>query len=743
MIFQKPPLLGAFSFFWFFINLELKMEIVPQYEDNLISAGLTDSVSMSFSSNVSHLFALMSKNLYRDPKLAAVREIITNAWDAHIDAGCADKPLHIKSDDTTFTIQDFGKGLSKSEFLRLYGIVGESSKRKDNRLTGGMGIGKMAPLSALPYFSVRSHHEGIATTYHISGPTEESGGVPTITEMVSVPTDITGLEVIFPAPLSHFLNNINSVVSQGAIKAAYIKEDGEENHIKTIPDVDVVVVDGLPYGEGRLKLRYGNIVYPITYALLRELNSSLLSLLSELCLQLTVLVEPGKAVVTPNREELVFSDSFKNYLEVRLEEVHQRLIKNVRKLILTNPSFSVRYIYPKGKRAHICIDSPDKDLGTYRNSFALEDLHKYMHHREGSIPTAPFKEDVFCRFNKDVLKVFRGLYKRSVQSKVSDKFKKLLYKSGIKPKNVYNIGGTYEPGAFGYLNNITHPLNTLAHYKKIVIHYRNALPVHARKEDILYIKVLMKTDVDTLKRRLECFLGSEVDIVVWETSKAAKPKQEKKKIKSTEPKKYVSLNSLVKYGGRGAYMFMDTMDKEVENPEVIFLDKNWVAPYNYSFAHWLTPEEITEDKVAVLSARDYIAMMRRKNPPKDFNTYIKEKVNAFLKDPDVLEILQLVPHNGSYADSYLTSHFRNLITDVLGLKINFDDSLVDRVIRVIHHGAYIVEWDAIKDLLNKDEEYRKKLIKLESFVNEFNIAKLKEFGMYDLFVEKLKERLND
>ncbi|AMD43465.1 hypothetical protein ZC03_088 [Pseudomonas phage ZC03] len=724
------------------------MEILPQYEDNLVSAGLTDSVSMSFSSDVSHLFSLMSKNLYKDPNLAAVREIITNAWDAHIDAGCADKPICIKSDGNTFTIQDFGKGLSKSEFLRLYGVVGESSKRKDNRLTGGMGIGKMAPLAALPYFSVRSHHGGIATTYHISGPTEESGGVPTITEMVSVPTDITGLEVIFPAPLYQFLGNINSVVNLGAIKAILIKEDGEEEYIKTIPDADVVVIKDSFYYGSRVRLRYGNIVYPIHHSTFQELGPKLASMLYDLDLKLIVLVEPGKAVVTPNREELVFSDKFKDYLKDRFEEVYQRLIKNTRKLILENPTVRIRYIAPAGSKALLGIDSPNEDLGTYDNSFALEDLSKYMprmiawNDNPQMTNTDSFKDAVICRFNRDILKTFRGMHKSSVREKLDNKFKRLIYKTGIKPKNVYTRWDKYRPGYFGNAFYLSHPLNTLAQNRKIVIHYHNPVTTYARKEDTLYIRVLMKTNVDALKKRLQSFLGSEVDIEIWENVKEEKPKQEKE-VKKAEPKKYISLNSFLERKTRVAYARGGKIDKEVENPEVILSEKDWESRFICRFADWLTAEEITKDKVAVVSPREYAAMMRRKNPPKDFLEYCKEKVKAFVQEPEVLAIFQLIPHRVSYPNPFLYPDFRKLVADVLGVKTDFDDSLVNRVITILDYSSYINRVVDTSDLQNKDEDYIKKVTKLKLIAEDFDVRKLKEFGMYELFVEKLKERVND
>src|SRR5690554_3003994 len=364
MVFQKPPLLGAFSFFWFFINLELKMEIVPQYEENMVSAGLTDSTKMTFSTDVAHLFALLSKNLYGNPQLAAVREIITNAWDAHIEAGKTDTPIRIRNDEDSFVIQDFGPGLAPDKFLELYGVVGASTKRNDNRKTGGMGIGKMAPLAAMSHFSVKSHYNGTVTIYHIAGPTEESGGIPTITKVVELPTDITGLEVIFPVPISDFKEHIKDVVRMGAIKAEYESEN-EITLLETIEDTDFVYKRMSPWRDFTY-LRYGNISYkfPI-HDIYQHVPSSekLWNLLKTFDMEIVVKLQPGVAVVTPNREDLVITDKLKEYLEVRLEEAYQDAIKTIRKTLTSGTMEVVRclpsYRYNENMVALTKMESAD------------------------------------------------------------------------------------------------------------------------------------------------------------------------------------------------------------------------------------------------------------------------------------------------------------------------------------------------------------------------------------------------
>ena len=42
-----------------------------------------------------HAFEVLSSRLYTDTRLAIVRELSTNAYDAHVDAGNADRPFDV------------------------------------------------------------------------------------------------------------------------------------------------------------------------------------------------------------------------------------------------------------------------------------------------------------------------------------------------------------------------------------------------------------------------------------------------------------------------------------------------------------------------------------------------------------------------------------------------------------------------------------------------------------------------
>lgn len=713
------------------------MEIVPQYEENMVSAGLTDSTKMTFSTDVAHLFALLSKNLYGNPQLAAVREIITNAWDAHIEAGKTDTPIRIRDDGDSFVIQDFGPGLAPDKFLELYGVVGGSSKRGDNRQTGGMGIGKMAPLAAMSHFSVKSHYNGTATIYHIAGPTEESGGIPTITKVVELPTDITGLEVIFPVPISAFKKHIKDVVLMGAIKAEYASED-EITLLETIEDTDFVYKKRNAWDITCTHLRYGNISYKFSVQdMYQHVPSSkkLWNLLGTFDMVIVVKLQPGVAVVTPNREDLVITDKLKEYLEVRLEDAYQDAIKTIRKT-LTSGTMEVVRCYPSNRHHENMIAL------TMMESADVECIStSYLSCHKPSFPIPPstrlilpeLRPAVVANFNRSIPKSFHGIHKPSVMNKLEESFRRLIYKSGLTLKHVYTSGGAVPFSA--RRNHSNSFLFDLARNRKIVIHYRSAIPVGARKEDILYIRIPMKVDADKLKSRLECLFGKEMDIQIWKETLKKKPKVSKPKV--TKENKYVCASALIDAGVRYylAEGVISTADKTVEDPKVVLAVRD-VKHTTQVFLRFLGEKAIKEAGIVLVRNTTAGALLRRKNPPMPYSDFVYSFITDFLKKPEVIEFFEYAPIPLSY--SPLDTEVKQLYKEILDIDLKISDEDLQFLSWVCSSHHHRVR-NTIPGLLSgKDKpenvEFVNRLAK-SKLVND-----LKEFNIYDAAITELRKQ---
>lgn len=107
---------------------------------------------------------ILSDSLYQDKPKSVIREISCNALDAHYEAGISDRPIKVTfptSLDPTFSVRDFGKGMSLEELKELYTVYGISTKRGSDDAIGGFGIGSKSPFCYTKMWNVISRHNGM------------------------------------------------------------------------------------------------------------------------------------------------------------------------------------------------------------------------------------------------------------------------------------------------------------------------------------------------------------------------------------------------------------------------------------------------------------------------------------------------------------------------------------------------------------------------------------------------------
>jgi hypothetical protein len=107
---------------------------------------------------------ILSDSLYQDKPKSVIREISCNGLDAHFEAGISSRPIKVTfptSLDPTFSVRDFGKGLSLEELKELYTVYGISTKRGSDDAIGGFGIGSKSPFCYTKMWNVISRHNGM------------------------------------------------------------------------------------------------------------------------------------------------------------------------------------------------------------------------------------------------------------------------------------------------------------------------------------------------------------------------------------------------------------------------------------------------------------------------------------------------------------------------------------------------------------------------------------------------------
>lgn len=151
-----------------------------KYEENRILGEETDSIKASISQDaLVHVFDTMSKTLYSKPINAIVREITSNCFDSHIEAGVEDAVVIQKSKDDEgqyISFIDYGVGISPERVKNVYMNYFSSTKRSTNEQIGGFGLGSKTPLAYTNYFYINTVVNNIKYQYILS----KQSGIPVL-----------------------------------------------------------------------------------------------------------------------------------------------------------------------------------------------------------------------------------------------------------------------------------------------------------------------------------------------------------------------------------------------------------------------------------------------------------------------------------------------------------------------------------------------------------------------------------
>lgn len=133
---------------------------------NVVSNTLSNTTQYSIKASAK-AFKILSDGLYSDKVKAPIRELSTNAYDAHVANGNADSPfdVHLPSvAEPWFAIRDYGIGMSKHELQTTYTTYFDSNKTHSNDFVGCMGLGSKTPFTLSDAFTVTSVKDGFKTT---------------------------------------------------------------------------------------------------------------------------------------------------------------------------------------------------------------------------------------------------------------------------------------------------------------------------------------------------------------------------------------------------------------------------------------------------------------------------------------------------------------------------------------------------------------------------------------------------
>lgn len=166
------------------------------------SSGSFESAGFTFAASAK-AFKIFIDGIYSDKIRAIVREIFTNAYDAHILAGKADVAFncHLPTAlEPFFSVRDFGPAITHDNMMSRFTKVFDSTKDESDDFVGSLGLGRLSPFAYTDNFTVVTTIAGTRRTYAVF---LNSSNIPELSLLTSEETtDEGGMEVIVPVKVS-------------------------------------------------------------------------------------------------------------------------------------------------------------------------------------------------------------------------------------------------------------------------------------------------------------------------------------------------------------------------------------------------------------------------------------------------------------------------------------------------------------------------------------------------------------
>lgn len=272
-------------------------------------------------------FKVLIDGLYSDKIRAVIREISSNAFDAHAMAGISDRPFDVQlpnNFDPVFRVRDYGVGMDHDTIMHLYTTVFESSKEDTNEQVGKFGLGSKSPFAYTDTFSVTAFDGAEKRSYSaFIGP----GYVPQIAFMGAEPSDEPrGIEVQFPVQSS------DCYAFEKAAQTTYTGFDVMPNVKGTNLNLEKIqtvisgngwkLLRGGAYGT-RAHAKQGCVVYPIDHYALDDISNFERSILqSPFFIDFPI----GDLDITPSRESLGYDTDTKKNIIRRIQEIADEIV---------------------------------------------------------------------------------------------------------------------------------------------------------------------------------------------------------------------------------------------------------------------------------------------------------------------------------------------------------------------------------------------------------------------------------
>lgn len=663
--------------------------------------------------NTPELMALLYKDLYTNPALSMVQEVICNAQDAHIEAGIKDTPIQISLTDSRLIIRDFGNGIPHAKIAEIYGTFGKSTKRKNKEATGGFGFGSKSPWAFTDIFGVTSYHSGVASIYRMVKSDPEFDGKPSIVRIHHMESNETGLEVSIPLgsyDRSKLVSYIQRVVFNGGIVATL---DGEP--LKRVPYEEAkhgFTVLPMPACKisHKFGIKYGSVIYPLVAERSYSFYDELKNLEQKLHLPYNLIfvfhAEPNTITIAPSRDGLTYQQKTQDaILELINKQIEtftniERYIPLVVDSIKNN---SVLLDYPNVVDENFPVIQSIQDISTFlfslnkgkllnnlRRKYELIELSKNqpVNKKQYKIIKQGIKNCSHYHVNSYLSYLFRyfiypiKLWAKNSETRVQLFFKtptqdiKLPLNSSSWGTSMYSLRGTFNVPKFYSKYVVLTTRSTVRSFE--LANYFPNIPI----DHVLWVVKTYSKKLDTYLELEQSLTQAGYKVLNIAAKEYKKPEPRKRKKKETVvkgPSLYAPLFECISRNHRG-YSKKIAGRLSVENPIAYLEEKNelFLGLLSSSYRNWGFYFKNNLPKEIVVVNKTEAAFLSKQGVPHFFD-FFSDFYKQFCKENKALikahylrkALVEVLSKSGSpdklneffeneYVAKYLGTHKYNL-----------------------------------------------------------------------------------
>lgn len=267
-------------------------------------------------------YKILMDGLYSDKPLAAVRELWSNAHDAHVAAGNEAQPFecHLPTQwGPEFRVRDFGISMTHAEVMKTYSTFFESTKEDNNEQVGKLGLGSKSPFAYTDAFTVTAWRDGEQRTYAAWIDTDHIPKIALVERKAS--SEARGLQVSFGVRSQ---DNLRFAIAASKVARGFKTQPLVSGNTSfKQPGAPILEGPGWRFigGDDDAVAVQGCVAYPIDYDAVSDNRRA--RAVRDLALQIEFPI--GSLEIVASREELSYDTRTKDIIAARLEAVYDEV----------------------------------------------------------------------------------------------------------------------------------------------------------------------------------------------------------------------------------------------------------------------------------------------------------------------------------------------------------------------------------------------------------------------------------